>query len=96
MHEHEHTHIHSHTQTKQVLKRLNNIIGHMQGISGMVEEGRDCSDILIQLSAVNAAIRKLKIIILKDHMEHCLVDAIKHNDQEIVDKLNAALDRMLD
>ena len=94
MHDHEHTH--NHTQTKQVLKRLNNIIGHMQGISGMVEEGRDCSDILIQLSAVNAAIRKLKIIILKDHMEHCLVDAVKHDDKEIFDKLNAALDRMLD
>ena len=89
---HEHNHTHPHTQTKQVLKRLNNIIGHMQGISGMVEEGRDCSDILIQLSAVNAAIRKLKVIILKDHMEHCLVDAVKNDDKEILDKLNSALE----
>lgn len=89
---HEHNHTHPHTQTKQVLKRLNNIIGHMQGISGMVEEGRDCSDILIQLSAVNASIRKLKVIILKDHMEHCLVDAVKNDDKEILDKLNSALE----
>ena len=93
MQEHEHNHSHSHTQTKQVLRRINNIIGHMQGISGMIEEGRDCSDVLIQLSAVNASIRKLKIIILKDHVEHCITDAIKEGDTQTLEKLYSALDK---
>lgn len=92
----EHSHSHTHTQTKDVLKRLKNIVGHLQGISGMVEEGRDCSDILIQLSAVNASIRKLKIIILKDHVDHCVVEAIQQGDAQTLEKLNNALDKLLD
>lgn len=91
-----HGHHHSHTHTKDVLKRINNIIGHMQGISSMVVEERDCSDVLIQLSAVNAAVRKLKVLILKDHLEHCIVDAVQQNDQQAIQKLNEALDKWMD
>ena len=93
-HEHEHTHAHTHTQTKNVLQRINNIIGHLQGISEMIQTGRDCSDVLIQLSAVNAAVRKLKIIILKDHIDHCVVDAIKEGDSKTLDKLAKALEHI--
>ncbi len=91
-----HSHGHTHTQTKQALRRINNIIGHMQGISNMIEEGRDCSDVLIQLSAVNAALRKLKAMILKDHVEHCLVDAVREGDQKTMDKLNDALEKLME
>lgn len=45
----------------------------------MVEDGRDCSDILIQLSAVKAEIESISKVILKDHIDHCLVDAAKEN-----------------
>ena len=95
-HDDSHPHTHSHTQTKQVLKRLSNVIGHLQGISNMVEEGRDCSEVLIQISAVNAALRKLKIMILKDHVEHCLVDAVHCGDQQTIDKLNEALEKLIE
>ena len=95
-HEDAHGHHHSHTHTKDVLKRINNIIGHMQGISSMVVEERDCSDVIIQLSAVNAAVRKLKVLILKDHLEHCIVDAVQQGDQQAIQKLNAALDKWMD
>ncbi len=91
---HAHGHTHSHTQTKQVLRRIHNVIGHMQGISDMVENGRDCSEVLMQLSAVNASLRKLKVIILKDHVEHCIVDAIQHGDRQTLDKLSDALDKL--
>lgn len=90
------SHVHSHTQTKQVKRRINNIIGHMQGISDMVEDGRDCSDVLIQISAVSAALRKLKVMILKDHVEHCIVDAVRQGDEKTLEKLNEALDRLMD
>ena len=49
---HSHGHTHSHTHTKAVLNRLSRAIGHLESIRRMVEEGRDCSEVLIQLSAV--------------------------------------------
>ena len=51
-HEHDHGHTHSHTHTKAVLNRLSRAIGHMESIKRMVESGRDCTEVLIQLSAV--------------------------------------------
>lgn len=90
----DHEHSHSHTQTKQVLRRIHNIIGHMHGISDMIEDERDCSEVLVQLSAVSASIRKLKTIILKDHVEHCIVDAVQHGDRKTLDRLAEALDKL--
>ncbi len=87
---------HTHTQTKQVLQRLSYVIGHMKGICTMVEEGRDCSEVLIQLSAVDASLKKLKVLILKDHIDHCVVEAIRRGDQSSIRKLNEAFDKMLD
>ena len=52
----EHGHHHSHAQTKSVLNRLSRAIGHLESIKRMVESGRDCSEVLIQLSAVKSAI----------------------------------------
>lgn len=54
--EHEHGHAHPHTHTKAVLNRMNRAIGHMESIKGMIEHGRDCSEILIQIAAVRSAI----------------------------------------
>ena len=91
-----HAHTHSHTQTNQVKKRLNTIIGHLEGVVNMIEEGRDCSEVLVQLSAVSSSIRKLKSLILKDHIEHCVVDAVQQGDTETLVKLNAALDKFIE
>ena len=74
-HDGTHPHHHSHAQTKAVLNRLSRAIGHMESIKRMVEEGRDCSEVLIQLSAVKSAINNTGKIILQDHIEHCIVDA---------------------
>lgn len=72
----EHGHHHSHAQTKAVLNRLSRAIGHLESIKRMVEDGRDCSEVLIQLSAVKSAINNTGKIILQDHIEHCIVDAV--------------------
>ena len=53
----------------------------------MVEEGRDCSEVLIQLSAVKSAINNTGKVILKEHIEHCLVDAVECGDMESVKEL---------
>ena len=89
-----HGHTHTHTQTKAVLNRLSRAIGHLSAVKRMVEQNRDCSDVLIQLSAVNSAIKNVSKIILQDHIEHCLVEAVKENDQEAIDKLKEAIDKV--
>ncbi len=95
VYEHSHEHTHSHENTKAVLNRLSRVIGHMQSIRRMVEEGRDCSEVLIQLSAVKAAINNTGKVILQDHIEHCLVDAIESGDMQAIEELNKAIDRFI-
>ena len=94
-HTHEHNHTHTHTNTKAVLNRLSRAIGHMESIKRMVEDGRDCSEVLVQLSAVKAAINNTAKVILKDHIEHCLVDAVESGDHEAIEELTAAIDRFM-
>ncbi len=95
MHAHPHPHAHPHTQTKAVLNRMSRLIGHLESTKKMIEDGRDCADVLIQLSAVNAAILGVGKVILKDHLEHCIVDAVEHGDQEALNKLNKAIDQFI-
>lgn len=90
-----HTHTHSHEHTKAVLNRLSRAIGHLESIKKMVENGRDCSEVLIQLSAVKAAINNTGKFILQDHIQHCLVDAIESGDMKEIEELNKAIDRFI-
>ena len=94
-HDGTHPHHHSHAQTKAVLNRLSRAIGHMESIKRMVEDGRDCSEVLIQLSAVKSAINNTGKIILQDHREHCIVDAVEHGDRDAIKELEKAIDRFM-
>ncbi|WP_104721275.1 metal-sensing transcriptional repressor [Helicobacter mesocricetorum] len=84
-----------HTQTKIVLNRLSRAIGHMESIKTMVKNDRDCSEILIQLAAVKSAINGIAKVVLKDHIDHCIVNAIKTNDAETIKELQKAIDKFL-
>ena len=95
VYEHSHGHSHTHQNTKAVLNRLSRAIGHMESVRRMVEEGRDCSEVLVQLSAVKAAINTTAKVILKDHIEHCLVDAVESGDHEAIEELTGAIDRFM-
>ena len=90
-----HGHVHSHQHTKAVLDRLARSIGHLEKVRQMVESGVDCSEVLIQLSAVKAAINSTGKLILKDHIAHCLVDAVEHGDHQTVEELNRAIDQFI-
>lgn len=94
-HPHSHHHAHTHEHTKAVLNRLSRAIGHLESIRKMVESGRDCSEVLIQLSAVKAAINNTGKVILHDHIQHCLVDAVETGDTEAIEELNRAIDRFI-
>lgn len=88
-------HHHPHENTKAVLNRLSRAIGHLEAIRNMVEEGRDCSEVLTQIAAVKSAINNIGREVLKDHIQHCVVDAAKSGDQQVLDDLAVALDRFL-
>lgn len=92
---HLHTHTHSHTHTKAVLNRLSRAIGHLESIRRMVEDGRDCTEVLIQLSAVKSAINNTGKVILQDHIEHCIVDAVESGDKKALEELNLAIERFM-
>lgn len=94
-HEHEHGHTHSHENKKAVLNRMSRIIGHMQSVKTMVENDRDCSDVLIQLSAINSAVQSVSRVILKEHLSTCIVDAVRDGDYESIKELNNAIDKFM-
>jgi len=62
-------------------KRLGRIEGQVRGLSKMVEEDRYCIDIVTQISAVRAALRRVEEEILRDHVAHCVEHAIASGDQ---------------
>lgn len=97
MHAHgiEHGHQHSHTHTKEVLNRLARASGHLNKVRSMVENGEDCTEVLIQLAAVKSALNNTGKVILKDHVEHCMVDAVEENDLHAIEELNKAIDRFI-
>jgi len=91
----EHTHQHFHQNTKAVINRLSRAIGHLEAVKKMVEDGRDCSDVLIQLAAVRSAINNTGKVILKDHIQNCIVEAIEEKDWEKIEKMNKAIDQFI-
>ncbi|WP_177663177.1 metal-sensing transcriptional repressor [Eubacterium sp.] len=93
--QHKHHHHHSEEHKREVSNRLARAIGHLQKVKQMVEDDEDCSDVLIQLAAVKSAINNTGKVILKDHMEHCIVHAVEDGDTEMIDELNAAIDKFM-
>lgn len=86
---------HKHINTK-VVHRLARIEGHLGGIKKMVETGQDCSEVLIQIAAVRSALDRAGRIILEDHLEHCIGDAISNGQQQkAIDDLKAALKQFI-
>ena len=90
-----HSHGHVHENQKAVINRLARAIGHLEKVKRMVEEGYDCSEVLVQLAAVRSALDNTGKVILKDHMRHCMVDAVAAGDHGAVDDLCEAIDKFI-
>ena len=88
-------HPHVHENTKAVVNRLSRLIGHLESVKKMVESGRDCSEVLVQLAAVKSAINTVSKVILQDHIRHCIVDAARDDDQQALDDLCSAIDKFM-
>jgi DNA-binding FrmR family transcriptional regulator len=85
-----------HQQTRSVLNRLSRTEGHVRAVRRMVEEGRDCADVLIQLAAIRSAVDRVARLVLEDHVESCLRQAVTNGtpDDEW-ESLKTALDRFI-
>ena len=92
---HTHSHQHAHQQTKAVLNRISRAQGHLEAVRKMIERGEDCAEVLVQLSAVISALNSTGRVILKDHIAHCIVDAVEDGDTAAIDSLNDAIDRFM-
>ncbi len=94
LHEHIHElhkHVHSQEEKKKVVNRLSKAIGHLEAVKQMVLRDEDCSDVLIQLAAVRAEINNTGKVVLKNHVSHCIVEAVEDGDMEAIEQLNKAI-----
>ncbi len=97
-HPHEHTHGghgHNHTNAKAVSNRLAKAIGHLEKVKRMVDEGEDCTQVLIQLAAVRSAINNAGKVLLEDHINHCMVEAVENNNLDKIAELNDSIQKFM-
>ena len=80
---------------KDLLNRLNRIEGQIRGIKRMVENDAYCIDILVQVSAANAALNSFNRVLLSNHIKTCVTHDIIEGKEETVDELLAALQRLM-
>ena len=92
---HSHSHPHVHESKKNVVNRLARAIGHLEKVKRMVEDDCDCAEVLIQIAAVRAAIENTGKVILQDHIQHCIVDAVEQDDEQALDSLCQAIDKFI-
>ncbi len=86
---------HTHPNQKKMINRMSRIIGHSEAIKRMLEEEKPCSDVLIQIAAVKSALNNLGKVILKDHIHHCIVDAVENEDDGPLEALDEAIDKFM-
>ena len=85
----------SEKEYKDLIHRLNRIEGQIRGIRGMVERDAYCTDILVQVSAVNAALNSFNKVLLANHIKTCVTRDIKEGKEETVDELVTVLQKLM-
>ena len=95
MHDHTEGHGHHHPNSKAVSNRLARAIGHLEAVKRMVDREEDCAEILIQLAAVRSAINNAGKVILMDHLNHCIVEAVEDNDLDKIKEFGDAIQKFI-
>lgn len=80
---------------KKLVNRLNRIEGQIRGIRGMVEKNAYCTDILTQVSAVNAALNSFNKELLESHIKECVAEDIRNGKDETIDELVETLKKLM-
>lgn len=82
-------------EMKDLINRLSRIEGQIRGIKGMVEKDAYCTDVLVQVSAVTAALNSFNKVLLANHIKTCVMDDIKAGKEETVDELVETLQKLM-
>ena len=90
-----HGHTHDPAEMKKIVNRLSRSIGHLTKVRSMIENGEDCADVLVQLAAVRAELTGAGKALLKEHLSHCIVEAVAEGDTASVEKMNGAIDSFM-
>lgn len=85
----------SEEEYKSLVNRLNRIEGQIRGIKRMIEENAYCTDILVQSSAVTAAVNSFNKELLANHIKTCVADDIRAGNDETIDELVATLQKLM-
>ena len=80
---------------KDLINRLNRIEGQIRGIKGMIEKEAYCTDILTQVSGVNAALNSFNRVLLSNHIKTCVINDIREGKEETVDELLVTLQKLM-
>jgi DNA-binding FrmR family transcriptional regulator len=83
------------SEMKKIINRVARCIGHMESVKRMLENGEDCSDVLIQMAAVRSELNGAGKALLKEHLEHCIVEAVAEKDEDSVIRMNKAIDMFM-
>jgi DNA-binding FrmR family transcriptional regulator len=79
----------------QLIRRMARIEGQVRGVSRMIEEERYCLDVLQQISAARAALDKVALALVDDHVRHCVLGAAPEGREEMTQELMGALSRLV-
>ncbi|MCI5868649.1 MAG: metal-sensing transcriptional repressor [Dorea sp.] len=85
----------SEEEYKDLIQRLNRIEGQVRGIKGMVERDAYCPEILVQVSAVNAALNSFNKVLLANHIRTCVAEDIREGKDETIDELVKVLQKLM-
>ena len=85
----------SEAEYKKLINRLNRIEGQVRGVKGMIEKNAFCTDIIIQVSAINAALNSFNKELLSNHIKTCVANDIKEGKDETIDDLLNTLSKLM-
>ena len=85
----------SEKEYKDMIHRLNRIEGQIRGIKGMVERDAYCTDILVQVAAVNAALNSFNRVLLTNHLHTCVAENVRAGNDEVLDELASVLQKLM-
>lgn len=82
-------------ERKDLLNRLKRVEGQVRGVEGMVENGAYCTDILMQVSAITSALNSFNKALLANHVRTCVAENIRNGNDEVIDELVAAVQKLM-
>jgi len=83
-----------HWDADAVVNRLKRIEGQIRGLIGMIEGGKSCEEVLVQISSAKSALHKAGQAFLEGHLQHCVVEGIREgNEEETIKKLSSAIEQ---